>query len=461
MTSRLLTTIAALSFCFSSVSVTRSAKTALHAADDDWPRWRGPNENGMARGDAPVEWGEGKNIAWRVPIPGRGQSSPVIWGDKIFITTAVPTKAATAPAAPAPTEPPQAPGPGGPPRQDARCIDCGAGAGREHKFIVLCLNRRTGKVIWERVAKVATPQEGYHVRYGSFASNSPVTDGKRVYAFFGSRGLYAYDLDGKLIWEKQFPPMRIDLQFGEGAAPGLGPNALYLKFDHEEGSYLVAIDKNTGKELWRVNRDEKSSWSQPLVVTNDGRTEVVVSATTKVRSYDAASGKVIWEAAGLGGGVIPNPVTAGGIVYVMSGPNLLAIKLGRDGDLTGADAILWTNNRGNPLTPSPVLHDNKLYFVNDSGMLSCLDARTGAAYYKQQRLPKPYNFKASPVGANGKLYLATEDGDVVVVKMGDKYEALATNSLPDQMFIASPAIAGGSLYLRSQNSLYCIREAKR
>jgi outer membrane protein assembly factor BamB len=432
--------------------------TALQAADDDWPRWRGPNENGMARGDAPIEWGEGKNIAWRAPIPGRGQSSPVIWGDKIFITTAVPTGAA---AAPAPTEPPQAPGPSGPPRQGARCMDCGAGAGREHKFMALCLNRRTGKVIWERVAKVATPQEGYHDRYGSFASNSPVTDGKRVYAFFGSRGIYAYDLDGKLIWEKQFPSMRMELQFGEGAAPGLGPDALYLKFDHEEGSYLVAIDKNTGKELWRVNRDEKSSWSQPLVVTNDGRTEVVVSATTKVRSYDAASGKVIWEAAGPGGGVIPNPVTVGGIVHVISSKNLLAIKLGRDGDLTDADAILWTNNRGNPLTPSPLLHDNKLYFVNDSGMLSCLDARTGEAYYKQQRLPKPYNFKASPVGANGKLYLATEDGDVVVVKMGEKYEVLATNSLPDQMFIASPAIAGGSLYLRSQNSLYCIREAKR
>jgi outer membrane protein assembly factor BamB len=464
MTSRLLTTIAALCLLFSAVSFTRAAKTALQAADDDWPRWRGPNENGMARGDAPVEWGEGKNIAWRAPIPGRGQSSPVIWGDKIFITTAVPTEAAAAPTASVPTGPPQAPGPGGTPQKSAVCGDCGAGAGREHKFMALCLNRHTGKVIWERVAKVATPQEGHHVRYGSFASNSPVTDGKRVYAFFGSHGLYAYDLDGKLIWEKQFPPMRVDLQFGEGSAPGLGPYALYLKFDHEEGSYLVAIDKNTGKELWRVNRDENSSWSQPLVVANDGRTEVVVSATNKVRSYDAATGKVIWEAAGLGGGVIPNPVSAGGIVYLMSGAinqNLLAIRLGRDGDLTGSDAILWTNNRGNPFTPSPVLHDNKLYFVTDNGMLSCLDARTGAAYYKQQRLPKPYNFKASPVGASGKLYLAAEDGDVVVVKMGEKYEALATNSLPDQMFIASPAITGGSLYLRSQNSLYCIREAKR
>lgn len=424
----------------------------LFAADDDWPRWRGLNDDGVARGDAPVEWNDTKNIAWRVPIPGRGHSSPVIWGDKIFLTTAVPTAAAATPTA-TPAETPAAPqrrGPGG-----------GAGAGREHKFVVLCLNRHTGKVLWERVAKVTTPHEGYHGRYGSFASNSPVTDGKHVYAFFGSRGLYCYDLNGKLVWQKDFPPMRMRLQFGEGAAPALGDNALYLKFDQEEGSYMLALDKNTGKELWRAERDEQSSWSQPLVVTHNGRKQVVVSATTKVRSYDAATGKLVWETAGLGSNVIPTPVRAGDLVYVMSGhrnPNLLAIRLGRDGDLAGTDAIVWTNDRGNPYSSSPVLHDNKLYFVTDSGMLSCLDARTGEAYYRQQRLPKAYNFKASPVGANGKLYLPTEDGDVVVVKMGEKYEVLSTNTLTDQMFIATPAVAGGSLYLRSQDALYCIRQ---
>ena len=188
---------------------------------------------------------------------------------------------------------------------------------------------------------------------------------------------------------------------------------------------------------------------------------MVVSASNKVRSYDPATGKLIWETAGLGSNVIPAPVTANGLVYVMSGhrqPNLLAIRLGREGDLTGTDAIAWTNNRGNPYSSSPVLHENKLYFVTDSGMLSCLNALTGEAYYLQQRLPKPYNFKSSPVGANGRLYLATEDDDVVVVKMGEKYEVLATNTLADQMFIATPAIAGGSLYLRSQDALYCIRQ---
>jgi outer membrane protein assembly factor BamB len=419
---------------------------ALFAADDDWPRWRGPNDDGMARGDVPLEWSDTKNIAWRMQDPGRGFSSPVIWGDKIFLTTAAPTQGAPAPAAPQPSE---------------RGAGGGAGAGIEHKFVVLCLDRHTGKILWEHVAKVATPHEGYHRRYGSFASNSPVTDDKHLYAFFGSRGLYKYDLNGKLIWEKQFSPMRMRLQFGEGSAAVLDGDTLFLKFDQEEGSYMLALDKQTGKEIWRATRDEISSWSAPLVIGHNGAKQVVVSASNKVRSYDAATGKLIWETAGLGSNVIPAPVAANGLVYVMSGhrqPNLLAIRLGREGDLTGTDAIAWTNNRGNPYSSSPVLHENKLYFVTDSGMLSCLNALTGEAYYLQQRLPKAYNFKSSPVGANGRLYLATEDDDVVVVKMGEKYEVLATNTLTDQMFIATPAIAGGSLYLRSQDALYCIRE---
>lgn len=428
--------------------------TLASAADDDWPRWRGPNEDGIARGDAPLEWSDTKNIAWKATIPGRGHSSPVIWGDKIFVTTAVPTEAAAPAAAPSDA--------GSGLRQ--RGAGGGAGAGREHKFVVLCLNRHTGKVLWERVATVARPHEGYHGRYGSFASCSPVTDGKRVYAFFGSRGLYAYDLNGNLAWKKDFPPMKMRLQFGEGAAPGLDGDRLFLKFDQEEGSHVIAVDKNSGKELWRVDRDEQSSWSQPVVITHNGRKQVVVSASNKVHSYDPATGKIIWEASGLGSNVIPNPVKDGPLVLVMSGhrsPNLLALRLGREGDLTGTDAIAWTNDRGNPYSSSPVLHEGKVYFVTDNGVLSCFNSQTGEAYYRQQRLPKPYTFKSSPVGVNGKLYLATEDGDVVVVKMGEKYEVLNVNTLTDQMFIASPAVAGGSLYLRGQETLYCIRDNGR
>ncbi|HSE36688.1 MAG TPA: PQQ-binding-like beta-propeller repeat protein, partial [Blastocatellia bacterium] len=249
---------------------------ALLTAQNDWPQWRGLNNDGMARGDAPHEWSDTKNVAWRVAIPGRGNSSPVIWGDKIFLTTAVPTGAATPDATATATQSAE-------PQRQRRGPGGGANAGREHKFVVMCLDRRNGKVLWERVAKVATPHEGYHHNYGSFASNTPVTDGKHVYAFFGSRGIYCYDLNGKLIWEKAFQPMRMRLGFGEGVATVLDGNALYLKFDQEQGSHLLVLDKQTGKEIWRVARDEGSSWSPPLIVTHNERKQVVVSASTKVR----------------------------------------------------------------------------------------------------------------------------------------------------------------------------------
>ena len=424
--------------------------SAILAADKDaayWPSWRGPSENGIAPTAVPVEWSATKNVAWKVDIPGKGNSSPVIWGDRIFLTTAIPT----APASPA--DPPRGGGRGGP--------GGGSGAGIEHKFVLMSLDRKTGKLIWERTAKVEKPHEGYHMRYGSFASNSPVTDGKHVYAFFGSRGVYCYDFEGKLIWTKNFPPMKMRLGFGEGVAPVLDGNRLILNFDQEDNSYIVVLNKLDGKEIWRASREEQSAWALPLVMDFNGRKQVVVAATNKVRSYDSATGKLIWECAGLGGNVIPAPVYKDGVVIVMSGfrnPNMMAIKLGKEGDLTGTDSILWTNTRGNSYTASPVLADGKLYFISDNGLLSCLNAKTGQPYYIQQRLPKPYSFKSSPIAAGGNRYLSTEDGDVVVVKMGEKYEVLATNKIDDEMFVASPAVADGALYLRNQKALYCIRD---
>jgi outer membrane protein assembly factor BamB len=326
----------------------------------------------------------------------------------------------------------------------------------------MCLDRKTGKLLWQREPKVATPHEGYHPQYGSFASNSPVTDGKYVIAFFGSRGVYCYDLDGNKIWDKDYGvQLKMFNNFGEGAWPTLEGNTLLLLFDHEGESFLVALDKATGKEKWRVNRnDGNTNWSGPVVISYEGKKQIVVSATKKVHAYDFETGKPIWEVAGLGQNTIPAPVSDGQMVWVMSGfrnPNLLAIKLGREGDLTGTDAIVWQNQRGNSYTPSPVLAEGKLYVLTDSGMLSMFDAKTGTPFYQQQRLPKPYNFKASPVAANGKLYLASEEGDVIVIKMGEKYEVLATNTLENQTFIGTPAIVDGEIYLRGQNTLFCIK----
>lgn len=421
----------------------RASESAAH-----WPQWRGPSHTGVAKGDAPVKWDDSTNVRWRIEIPGRGFSTPVIWGDRIFLTTAIPTGKG---GAPAPAEGGSRRGPGG-----------GAGAGEEHRFEVMAIDRLTGKVLWQRTATTAVPHEGYHQIYGSFASNSPATEGRRVYAFFGSRGLFCYDMDGKPVWQKDFGvQMRMKLGFGEGAAIVLHEGRLVAVFDHEGESFVAMLDAATGKEAWRTARTEGSSWSSPLIVEHGGARQVVVTASTKVKAYDFTSGKLIWEVAGLGANAIPQPVQHGDLVYVMSGyrsPKLMAVRLGRTGDLTGTDAVVWEATRGLSYTPSPVLHDNKLYLLTDSGQLSSLDAATGQPHYLQTRLPKPYNFKASPVAAGGRLYLASEEGDVIIVKLGETFEVLGTNTLADQSFIAAPVVAAGDLFLRSRTHLFRIGE---
>ena len=324
--------------------------------------------------------------------------------------------------------------------------------------MVLSIDRTTGELLWERTATEAIPQEGFHPQYGSFASNSPVTDGEHVFAYFGSRGLYCYDLDGRLIWQRDLGQMRRFLQFGEGTPLVLRDGRLIVKADHEGDSFIVVFDKETGEEIWRTSRDEATSWSPPLVVEHAGRTQAIVAATGKVRSYDYDTGAVIWEVSGLGRNQIPAPVHQDDLVFVMSGfiaPNLMAIRLGGQGDLTGFDAVVWTNKQANSYTPSPVLFDGQLYVLTDSGVLTNFDATTGHVHYRE-RLPGPSNFKVSPIGVNGRLYLASEEGRVFVVKMGSEFALLATNTLEDQIFIATPAIVDGEVFLRSQAALYCI-----
>lgn len=407
----------------------------------EWPQWRGPFNNGTAVGDAPLQW-DTNDVRWRLEIPGRGHSTPVVAGNRMFLTTAIPTGKGSAPTT-------------------AGRAGGGADAGREHRFDILAIDRTTGKLLWQRTAIVATPHEGYHRVYGSFASNSPVTDGTRVFAFFGSRGLYAYDVNGELLWKKDFGVrMRMDMAFGEGTPLTLHDGRLLMHFDHLETGYLVMLDAATGREIWRARRTEQYNWSAPYVVHHAGRRQVIVNGLT-VRSYDFDTGEFIWEAAGLGENTVPQPVHHEDLVFAMSGHTvnkLMAIRLGGRGNLTGTDRMVWSTARGAAYTPSPVLHDGRLYVVTDNGRISCFDAETGKPHYQQQRLPKPYNFKASPVGAGGKLYLATEEGDVVVVRMGDRFEVLATNTLDDQSFIASPVIVAGTIYLRSRTHLFAIND---
>jgi outer membrane protein assembly factor BamB len=409
-----------------------------------WPQWRGPSNTGVAAGTAPLTWNDTQNVRWRTEIPGRGFSTPVVAGNRLFFTTAIPTGKKSA-------QPPASGGRAG----------GGAGAGEEHRLEVLAVDRDSGKIVWQRTAATATPHEGYHHLYGSFASNAPATDGQRVYAFFGSRGIYAYDLTGKLLWQKDLGiKMAMRLAFGEGTGVVLDNGKLFLQFDHQEPGAIIALNAADGKELWRAPRAENSSWSTPLVVQHNGAKQLVVTADTKVKAYDVDSGKVIWEVAGLGMNPIPQPVQFRGTVLLMSGyrtPRLMAVKLGRTGDLTGTDAIVWETTRGTSYTGTPALHDGRLYVFSDNGLLSVFNAATGEPHYLTTRLPKPYTVKASPLVVNDRVYLATEEGDVVVVKAGDQFEVLATNTMTDQSFIASPIAIDGTLYLRSRTHLFAIR----
>ena len=427
------------------------AQAPATPAADQWGQWRGPATTGVATGDAPTVWNDTTNIAWATPIPGRGFSSPIVWGDRVFVTTAVPTGNAGAARG--------ARGRGG---RRGSFAGGNSDANLEHRFDVLALDRATGAVIWQRTATVATPHEGYHAQYGSFASNSPVTDGTHVWASFGSRGLYCYDMDGTLVWTREAGvELQMHLQFGEGTAPLLHGDLLFHTFDHQGDSFLVAIDKRTGEDVWRVPREEISNWSMPLVVEHAGVRQVVVSATRKTRAYDYDTGRLVWEVAGLGLNTIPAPIQFEDLVFVMSGfrdPNLMAVRLGGTGDLAGSAAVVWNTTRGLSYSPSPLLHNGMLYVLTDSGMFSNFDARTGEPHYRQVRLPKPYNFKASPVAAGDRLYLSSEEGEVIVVGLGPTFEVLATNVLTDQSFIATPAISGGDIFLCSRTTLYRISE---
>ncbi|HUP22586.1 MAG TPA: PQQ-binding-like beta-propeller repeat protein [Thermoanaerobaculia bacterium] len=414
-----------------------------------WPAWRGPDSTGVApAGNPPVRWSETENVRWKAELPGLGTSTPVIWGNRVFVTSAVDEGVPADGAAPA------AEGEGA---AGGRRL---AGApGMMHRFVVMAIELDTGKVVWERTARRAPPHEGHHPD-GTYASGSPVTDGEHVFATFGSQGLYAYDLDGNLKWEKDLGDMRTRLGFGEGASPALHGDTLVLNWDHEDEDFIVALDKRTGEERWRRDRDEITSWTTPLVVEHDGRAQVVVSATGAIRSYDLATGEDLWHTPGMTVNAIPSPVHAGGVVYLTSGfrgSALLAIDLAKArGNLEGTDAIRWRFDRDTPYVPSPLLYDGLLYFLKvNSPILTVIDVANGEVVYGPQRLDGVDNIYASPVGADGRVYIQGRGGEGVVLRAGRKYEVIANNQLEDN-FDASPVVAGDRLLLRGRRHLYSL-----
>ena len=411
-----------------------------------WPQWRGPLANGVAPlANPPTQWSETNNVRWKIPLPGKAHSSPIVWGDSVYVLAATPVGA----------EQPAV-------YDDAPGVHDSVPVTQRHQFLVLALSRKDGKVQWQKVLREEWPHEGGHTT-GSLASSSPVTDGERLYVFFGSRGLYCLDLKGEVKWQKDLGKMHTLHAHGEGSSPVLHGDTLIVCWDQEGDSFLYAFDKRTGKQLWKVARDEKTAWATPLIVEHEGKPQVIVSATKRVRGYDLATGALLWECAGLTDNVVSSPVYTDGVVIAGNSyysQAMLAIRLAcAQGDITGTTNVLWKLNRMTPYVSSPLLYDDTLYFLrHNQNILSRLEPLTGKPRGEALRLEGIGDFIfASPVGAAERIYVTGRDGVTVVFRHDRENAALAVNKLADS-FSASPALADHELYLRGEKFLYCLAE---
>lgn len=414
---------------------------------DQWHHWRGPNADGTApKANPPTNWDATKNVKWKVELPGRGSATPIVWDDRVFTVTAVATDrvAATADL----------------PKSDPRFERRTNAPKNYYQFLVFAFDRNTGKLLWKHTATERVPHEGHHESH-SYAAGSPTTDGKRLYVSFGSFGIYCYDLDGKLLWQRDLGRMNTRLGWGEAVTPVIHEGSLLLNWDQEADSALYCLDAATGETRWKADRDEKTSWNTPLIVEHKGKTQVIVNATDRVRSYDLATGKVLWAYGPMTVNAIPSPVAADGVVYLLSGYRGTAgaaVSLDSVGDVSKSDKVLWRLTRGAPYVPSPLLVGERLYFTEgNTAFLSILDIKTGKPILDRERLPTVRSFYASPVAAAGRIYLVDRSGTTLVLKQGDRLEVLATNRLDDPID-GSPAAVGKQLFLRSASRLYCIEE---
>lgn len=411
-----------------------------------WPQWRGPSFDGTSStAQPPLTWDADTNIAWKTPLEGKGSATPIVWGDQVFVTTAVDTGRKA--------DPEDIPQPD--PQFAEKRTELPE---NYYRFQVFALDRNTGKVVWEHTCAERVPHEGHHSTH-SYAAASPATDGERLVVSFGSFGIYCFDLAGKLQWEKQLGRQETRLGWGEAVTPALHNGRVYVNWDHEGDSFITALDAADGKTLWKVDRDEPSSWATPLVVKYQGKTQVITPGTNEVRSYDAAKGEVIWRHEGLTLNCIPSPLRHDDSAILMSGFRgnaAAAIPLDATGDAT--DDALWTLDRGTPYVPSPVLAAGRLYFTqSNNNILTSVDAATGEVLMDRTRLEALRNIYASPVAADGRIYFIDRDGTAVVIKQGDRLEVLATNQLGEPVD-ASPALAGRQMFLRGEKHVWCIEE---
>ena len=419
---------------------------------ENWPGWRGPGSLGIsAEKNIPVKWDMTRNVQWKAEVPGLGHSSPVVWGDRVFVTTAVSS------------DPKEDYWEKGFPRIERKPDSA------EISWKVMCFDRDTGKLLWDRTAIQKKPANARHTK-NSYASQTPATDGQHLFAFFGDQGMYCYDFQGKLIWSRDLGSFTMRNNWGLGSSPILYRDTVIQTCDQETGgSFIIALDKMTGKTVWKTDRDEASSWSTPYLYTQGERPELIVNATRAIRSYDPATGKLWWECRGPATSITsPTPTSSNGLIIVSSGfivepvRPVTAFRPGATGDITlkegetSSQYVVWRQSTAAPYIPSPIAYRDYVFVLLDQGFLSCYDAKTGKEIYSKKRIDVGANFSASPVAMDGKLFLMSEDGDVYVVSAGPEYELLAKNSMGEAI-MASPAISDGKMFVRTLKHLYCIR----
>lgn len=409
----------------------------------DWAQWRGPDATGVAEhADPPIEWSETKNIRFKLELPGTGYGSPVVVGDRIYLT-------ATEEVGPAGKAVPD----------DAPGAHNNAKVDRRHRFLAIAIDRKKGEIVWQKQLHEQLPHAVYH-ESSALAAASVVTDGDWVLCYFGSYGLYCLDSAGEVKWQKDFGDMQIKHGHGEGCTPVLHGDIVVVNWDHQGQSFIVALDKHTGTELWRKDRDEVTSWATPIVVEVDGKQQLIVSGTNKIRAYDLKTGDVIWSCRGLSNNVVASPVAADGMLYAGSSyvkKRMLAVRLsGAKGDITNTDHVVWRRGARTPYVPSPLLYGEWLYFLNHyQGFLARVHAKTGKEPRRPMRLGGMREIYASPVGAANRIYITDRSGVTMVLSHEDEPKLLAHNVLDDS-FSASAALVGPELYLRGKRWLYCI-----